>query len=367
MRPKGDSTVYTVALASIVARVRRDALMQETAQHYPGYGFENHGGYPTRAHTEALYRLGPCPIHRFSSKPVHSSSRSRGQFLASIAAAVSSSLVVTRPGNAMTVDSRTGSLLPDLGEIEAAVPEDWSEVENPLLADNAEALLGRLDSKDDGIFYQEPRFVEHVDEQAVGLLQDYVTTVLVRENASRVLDLCASWTSHVDQNAVVQHLSLQRVAGLGMNAKELDAKELDANAFLTERTVQNLNVHSTLPYQDNSFDVVFCQLSIEYLTKPLEVCREIQRVLRPDGGTVHILFSNRLFLSKAVALWTGADDVDHVYAVASYLHESGLTDIRARDLSVRKGRRIVGDPLYVVIGTKAASSSSSSSSSSSNR
>jgi hypothetical protein len=43
------------------------------------------------------------------------------------------------------------------------------------------------------------------------------------------------------------------------------------------------------------------------------------RVLKP-GGKVHIIFSNRLFLSKAVALWTGADDIDHAFTVGSYLH-----------------------------------------------
>ena len=155
----------------------------------------------------------------------------------------------------------------------------------------------------------------------------------------------------IDDMAVV--VPLERVAGLGMNAKELQA-----NKALTEWTVQDLNQRPVLPYADNSFDVVLCQLSIDYLNKPLEVCQEIGRVLKP-GGTVHILFSNRLFLSKAVALWTGADDIDHTYTVACYPYfcQGGLTDVQARDLSLRKGRdqRIVGDPLYVVTATKAVS------------
>jgi hypothetical protein len=80
------------------------------------------------------------------------------------------------------------------------------------------------------------------------------------------------------------------------------------------------------------------------------------RVLKP-GGKVHIIFSNRLFLSKAVALWTGADDIDHAFTVGSYLHfcQGGFEQIAARDLSVRNGREkmIVGDPLYVVTALKA--------------
>ena len=65
-----------------------------------------------------------------------------------------------------------------------------------------------------------------------------------------------------------------------------------------------------------------------------------------------------MFLQKAVAIWTGADDIDHAYTVACYLHfcNGGFDDqsIKATDLSVRKGRnkRIVGDPLYVVTATK---------------
>ena len=138
----------------------------------------------------------------------------------------------------------------------------------------------------------------------------------------------------------------------------MNANELRANPSLTEWTVQDLNDNPVLPFQDASFDVVFCQLSIDYLTQPLEVCREIGRILRP-GGAVHILFSNRLFLSKAVALWTGADDVDHAYTVGSYLHfcqPELFATIDAQDLSVRNPRsgRIVGDPLYVVTATKKA-------------
>ena len=59
---------------------------------------------------------------------------------------------------------------------------------------------------------------------------------------------------------------------------------------------------------------------------------------------------------QAVALWTGADDIDHAYTVGCYLHfcDGGFKNIRAKDLSARKGKdkRIAGDPLYVVTATK---------------
>lgn len=67
---KGDRKVRSIAAASIVAKVHRDALMVELDRQHPGYGFAVHKGYATKAHKRALKRLGPCPIHRPSVEPV---------------------------------------------------------------------------------------------------------------------------------------------------------------------------------------------------------------------------------------------------------------------------------------------------------
>lgn len=67
---KGDSLSFSIAAASIIAKVTRDRLMLELATRHPGYGFEIHKGYPTPAHLAALERLGPCPEHRVSFAPV---------------------------------------------------------------------------------------------------------------------------------------------------------------------------------------------------------------------------------------------------------------------------------------------------------
>jgi ribonuclease HII len=66
----GDETVYSIAAASIVAKVHRDRLMRELDQRYPGYGFAAHAGYATAAHLQALKSLGPSPVHRRSFAPV---------------------------------------------------------------------------------------------------------------------------------------------------------------------------------------------------------------------------------------------------------------------------------------------------------
>jgi ribonuclease HII len=63
---KGDSLSASIAAASVMAKVTRDDVMIELAQQYPGYGFEIHKGYGTKAHYEALAKLGPSPVHRMT-------------------------------------------------------------------------------------------------------------------------------------------------------------------------------------------------------------------------------------------------------------------------------------------------------------
>jgi ribonuclease HII len=68
--PKGDSFVCSIAAASIVAKVYRDAIMCDLDRRYPGYGFARHMGYSTRAHFAAIREHGPSPVHRRSFAPV---------------------------------------------------------------------------------------------------------------------------------------------------------------------------------------------------------------------------------------------------------------------------------------------------------
>lgn len=67
---KGDARSYSIAAASVLAKVTRDRIMLEADRAWPGYGFAQHKGYPTPEHLAALARLGPCPIHRRSFAPV---------------------------------------------------------------------------------------------------------------------------------------------------------------------------------------------------------------------------------------------------------------------------------------------------------
>ena len=67
---KGDAKSLLIAAASILAKTARDADCLRLEALYPGYGFAKHKGYPTKAHLDALRRLGPCPEHRRSFGPV---------------------------------------------------------------------------------------------------------------------------------------------------------------------------------------------------------------------------------------------------------------------------------------------------------
>ena len=66
----GDGLCFSIACASIIAKVTRDRLMVEMDGKYPGYGLCRHKGYGTREHISSLRKLGPCPIHRLSFRPV---------------------------------------------------------------------------------------------------------------------------------------------------------------------------------------------------------------------------------------------------------------------------------------------------------
>lgn len=67
---KGDSQSFSIAAASVVAKVTRDRIMHALSARYPGYGWETNVGYATREHSEAIARLGPTPHHRRSFAPV---------------------------------------------------------------------------------------------------------------------------------------------------------------------------------------------------------------------------------------------------------------------------------------------------------
>ncbi|HUS17119.1 MAG TPA: methyltransferase domain-containing protein [Chloroflexia bacterium] len=198
--------------------------------------------------------------------------------------------------------------------------------------------FARYDEEPDEDFYEMPRLVTHIDDPAIA----FVTDLYRREfpPGGAVLDLMSSWVSHLPPE-----VAYRRVAGLGLNAEELAA-----NPRLTERVVQNLNTTPTLPWGEAAFDGAGLCVSVQYLTTPVTVFREVGRVLRP-GAPLVVTFSNRCFPTKAVAVWQALDDAGHQALVQQYFRDAG--NWTAIMVEARRGRRWGEDPLFAVIGRRA--------------
>jgi len=88
-----------------------------------------------------------------------------------------------------------------------------------------------------------------------------------------------------------------------------------------------LNAQPQLPFADGSFDCVICTVSVEYMTRPVAVFRDIARILKPGGRLVHT-FSNRWFPPKAIRLWTELHEFERMGLVLDYFQQSGqFTDL----------------------------------------
>merc|ERR1712216_839723 len=207
--------------------------------------------------------------------------------------------------------------------------------------------MGRYDESADSFFYEQPRLVKHIDDQAIDALTKYYSevfkTVEDDDEKPKVLDICSSWISHYPED-----VKFSRCAGTGMNEEEL----LKNPRFTEKPTVVDLNETPKLPYEDDSFDFVTNAVSVDYLTKPLEVMQEVRRVLKP-GGRAIMSFSNRCFPTKAVSIWTATGDLDHIWIVGAYFHfATGFDAPEGIDISPNPPGK--SDPMYVVTATKSA-------------
>jgi SAM-dependent methyltransferase len=191
-------------------------------------------------------------------------------------------------------------------------------------------FFARGDEHTDAAFYAPTRLVTHIDDGAIAAVGALYQELDV---TGRVLDLMSSWLSHLP--APPAHLSV-----LGMNATELAA-----NPMADDWVVHDLNTTPTLPYPDASFDDVLCCVSVDYLTRPVEVFTDVARVLVP-GGRFVCTFSNRCFPTKAIRGWLMSDDATHCAIVATYFERAGRFHEPVVDVRVAPG--LGRDPLYAV-------------------
>lgn len=189
----------------------------------------------------------------------------------------------------------------------------------------------QIDSGDDASFYDAPRYVTHASDTFLDRVTDLYDRVLTP--GDRVFDAMGSWVSHLPDT------ELAHVVGHGLNAEELAA-----NDRYDEWFVQNFNDEQSLPLADDSFEMVCCALSVQYLQYPAAIFSEFERVLTDDGAVV-ISFTDRMFPTKAVQAWRVASMTDRAELVGSYIRAGGMT------VSDRIEKDDAESPFYAVVGS----------------
>ncbi len=211
----------------------------------------------------------------------------------------------------------------------------------------SQADLTPMDPGGDAGFYSSPRFVTHIDDNAINNVRRYYDQVLPRKG--RILDFCSSWISHYPPEVVKAAAAGEvEVLGTGMNERELSK-----NPILKHWVVQDLNEEPEVRLPGSSegmigekLDASTCVVSIDYLTKPVEILQSIRRQTN-QGGKVHLVISNRCFPTKVVSRWLKVDEEDKLDMVGDYLWWSGWRNIEIQTLVEGS---FMTDPLWVVRG-----------------
>jgi len=198
----------------------------------------------------------------------------------------------------------------------------------------------RMDESEDELFYQYPRLVVHIDDGAIAKVGEIYANLLPA--GGTILDLMSSWRSHLPDR-----IRPAKVVGLGLNREEMEG-----NLALNEIVVHNVNLNPRMPFADESFDGTVMTVSVQYLTRPIELFADVGRILKPHAPFI-VTFSNRMFPTKAVALWHGANQDQRVTVVERYFAESGAFEkIELFDRSAPTD--LSSDPIWAVAGLKIA-------------
>jgi SAM-dependent methyltransferase len=206
-------------------------------------------------------------------------------------------------------------------------------------------FFARQDPSPDPLFYAEPRLVAHIDDHAIAAVSRVYERLLPKRAA--ILDLMSSYLSHMPPS-----LEWTRLAGLGMNETELRE-----NTQLTDYVVHDLNADPHMPFADAEFDAAVVTVSVQYMTRPVEIFADVARVLKP-GAPFVLTYSNRCFPTKAVRIWLALDARERAALIATYFKRSGgFGDVSAADAaSANASDAVAHDPLYAVWAHRPADS-----------
>jgi len=201
-----------------------------------------------------------------------------------------------------------------------------------------ESSFYREDESDDSLFYLEPRLLVHIDDAAINELENYLSDQLPER--AIILDLMTSWRSHIPENLV-----MNEVYGLGMNAEEMSG-----NPQLNQWIVKDINKDSHLPYEENLFDAVMVIVSVQYMTDPISIFKEVNRVLKKTGK-FHVVYSNRMFPTKATKIWKVFNDIERANLIGSYFANSGSWSV-PNAVNLSPTGNFPSDPLFAVSAQK---------------
>jgi SAM-dependent methyltransferase len=219
--------------------------------------------------------------------------------------------------------------------------KEWPEGPPPFSAQD----FSRMDPTADKAFYALPRLLYHIDEPAVAALTQFYRRTI--KPGSDILDVCSSWMSHYPTEFPS---TMRTICATGMSGAELRFNDQLTGGY----RVADLNESPVLPYDNDSFDGVTCVVSIDYLIHPIEVLKEVHRVLRP-GGSVIVSQSNRCFPTKAVQMWLPMNDRQRLELINGYFRYAGgfVEPRQAYDITADVPGGGYRDPMYVVVAVKA--------------
>ncbi len=200
---------------------------------------------------------------------------------------------------------------------------------------------GKIDMSDDQIFYQKPRYVNHLSESFRTRLTSLYSEYLLKDHV--ILDLMSSWVSHLPRN-----IKYKKVIGHGLNEAELSS-----NTRLDRFWIQNLNKTQNLPIGDSCIDVGLIVAGWQYLQYPEKVAFELSRVIKPDSCLI-ISFTNRAFWTKSPNIWTYSSEENRIEYVTSVLSSCGwrienLCNEKTYEKKVFGLYSVESDPFFSVI------------------
>tara|TARA_Y100001968_G_C19311518_1_gene694434 strand:+ start:288 stop:938 length:651 start_codon:yes stop_codon:yes gene_type:complete len=168
----------------------------------------------------------------------------------------------------------------------------------------------KIDFSDDKLFYQKPRFVQHLSSsfrlRLTKLYSQYLYSHFV------ILDLMSSWVSHLPLDT-----KYKKIIGHGMN--EL---ELNSNNRLDSFWIENLNISQNFPLENCSIDAALIVAGWQYLQYPEDVSLELSRIIKANSLLI-ISFTNRAFWTKSPNIWTNSTEDERIQYVCNIISSNG--------------------------------------------